>query len=91
MFNNTALDDLRHYAKDAKPQAATGGFQEPYFIQKALESAADAIEELQARVKPDGPAERRNAHAALLGGACEVQRFPGFEEVADLMHFHVGA
>ncbi len=51
MFNNTALDDLRHYAKDAKPQAATGGFQEPYFIQKALESAADAIEELQARVK----------------------------------------
>lgn len=51
MFSNTPLGDLRNYAKDAKPQAATGGFKEPYFIQKALEAAADAIEDLQARVK----------------------------------------
>lgn len=51
MFSNTPLGDLRHYAKDAKPQAATGGFESPYLIQQALESAADAIEELQARVK----------------------------------------
>lgn len=51
MLSNTPLGDLRHYAKDANPQGATGGFEQPYFIQKALEAAADAIEELQARVK----------------------------------------
>lgn len=51
MQNNTLLDHLRHYAKDAKPIHKTGGFEEPDFIRRALEAAADAIEELQERVK----------------------------------------
>lgn len=51
MSNNTALSDLRHHAKEAKPQGQTGNFKSPYSIQQALEAAADAIEDLQARVK----------------------------------------
>jgi hypothetical protein len=51
MFNNTPLDDLRHHAKAAKAGHETGGFEDPRSILDALESAAEAIDELQARVK----------------------------------------
>lgn len=51
MAGNSFQEDIRHLAKDAKPVHATGGFKEPINVQRALVAAADAIEELDARLK----------------------------------------